>query len=44
VEVELVNGAKATVQVGAVEGSSVVLKMGGEGRLVPLEHIVSVTE
>ena len=44
VEVELVNGSKATVEVGGVEGSQVVLKVGGEGRLVPIEHILSVTE
>lgn len=44
VDVQLVNGATANVRVGAVQGNNVVLTIGGEGRLVPMEHIVSVAE
>ncbi|GMV41487.1 MAG: hypothetical protein AMXMBFR64_32030 [Myxococcales bacterium] len=44
VEVQLATGVSASVEVGAVQGNNVVLKVGGEGRLVPMEHIVSVTE
>lgn len=44
VEVQLSTGVTASVEVGKVDGNNVILKVGGEGRLVPMEHIVSVTE